>query len=175
MAEDLRYPIGKAVIEKQYSTQQRAAMVEEISAVPKKLRAAVEKMSEAQIDTPYRPEGWTVRQLVHHIADSHMNALMRFKLALTEDVPTIKPYDEQRWAELGDSALPIEVSLRLVDGVHERWAALLRSMKPEDFARGFKHPERGEMTLDMNLGLYHWHGSHHIAHITELKKRSGWN
>lgn len=174
MADDLRYPIGKAVVEKQYSPEQRAAMIENIAAVPQRLRAAVQNLSDAQTDTRYRPEGWTVRQLVHHIADSHMNALVRFKLALTEDVPTIKPYDEARWAELGDSSLPLEVSLKLVDGVHQRWAALLRSMKAEDFARKFHHPERGEMTLDMNLGLYDWHGSHHIAHITDLKKRSGW-
>ena len=142
---------------------------------PKKLRAAVKGLSREQLATPYRDGGWTVQQVVHHLADSHMNAYTRFKLALTEDEPTIKPYNETRWAELSDSkTTPVETSLALMDGLHERWLNLLRGMAPADFARKLKHPERGTMTLDETLGMYAWHGRHHVAHITGLRDRKGW-
>jgi uncharacterized damage-inducible protein DinB len=140
------------------------------------LRAAVEDLGAKQIETPYRPGGWTVRQLVHHVADSHMNALIRLKLALTEDAPTIKPYDENAWAQLADARLPIEVSLGLLDGIHARWVSLCDAMTPQDLARTFRHPEHpdGPRTLDWLLQQYAWHSRHHVAHITSLRAREGW-
>jgi uncharacterized damage-inducible protein DinB len=140
------------------------------------LRAAVTGLTDAQLDTPYRPGGWTVRQVVHHVPDSHMNAYTRFKLALTEDVPTIKPYDEAKWAELDDSkSKMVEHSLALLEALHARWVFLLERLKPADFDRKLNHPEwDAPMTLDMLLALYAWHGKHHVAHVTELRKRSGW-
>ncbi|PYR62116.1 MAG: putative metal-dependent hydrolase [Acidobacteria bacterium] len=129
----------------------------------------------SQFDTPYRPDGWTVRQVVHHVPDSHLNAYCRFKLALTEDNPRIKPYDEAAWAKLADTErTPVETSLALLDSLHQRWVTLLESMKPEEFARTLQHPEAGEMTLDKVLQLYTWHGRHHVAHITSLRQREGW-
>ena len=143
--------------------------------MPAALRAAVGGLSDAQLDTPYRPGGWTVRQLVHHVADSHMNAYTRFKLALTEENPTIKPYDEQSWAELVDSrTMPVEVSLRIVDGVHERLVIMLRAISDAQFGRALTHPENGAMTLDSLLNVYSWHGDHHVAHVTSLRERMGW-
>jgi hypothetical protein len=139
------------------------------------LRAAVLGLSEEQLDTPYRPGGWTVRQVVHHVPDSHMNAYVRFKLALTEEAPTIKPYAEARWAELPDTRLtPPEVSLTLLDNLHERWVNILRNMTPEDFERRLQHPEKGLLTLDAMLSLYSWHGRHHVAHVNGLRQRMGW-
>ena len=132
-------------------------------------------LNDAQLDTPYREGGWTVRQVVHHVPDSHMNAYVRWKLALTEDQPTIKPYEEARWAELADTkSTPIDVSLALLDSLHDRWVRLLRSVKDSDFARTFRHPDHGVRTLDWMLLLYQWHGKHHTAHITQLRKQRGW-
>jgi uncharacterized damage-inducible protein DinB len=150
-------------------------MIEQIAETPAKVRAAVEGFTEQQLDTPYREGGWTVRQVVHHLADSHMNAYVRFKLALTEDEPTIKTYEQDRWADTVDSrTAPAEISLLLLDGLHDRWAMLLRSLSAADFARKFTHPEHGKMTLERLLGLYAWHGRHHTAHITGLRDRKGW-
>ena len=140
------------------------------------MRAAVAGLTPERFDTPYRPGGWTVRQVVHHVPDSHMNAYVRFKLALTEDEPTIKPYEEAAWAELADSAsTPVDVSLTLLETLHDRWVRLLRSMTEADFARKFRHPQLGVVPLDKNLALYAWHGKHHVAHITSLRQRMGWS
>ena len=151
-------------------------MMAELEAAPASLRAAVKGLGPAELDTPYRPGGWTVRQVVHHVPDSHCNGLVRFKLALTEDSPTIKPYLEAKWAELADgrSAL-VEQSLMLLDLIHVRWLVLLRSLTPSEFSRRLIHPERKEsLSLDSMLALYAWHGRHHVAHVTELRKREGW-
>jgi len=140
------------------------------------MRAAVAGLTPERFDTPYRPGGWTVRQVVHHVPDSHMNAYVRFKLALTENEPTIKPYEEAAWAELADSAsTPADVSLTLLETLHDRWVRLLRSMTEADFARKFRHPQLGVVPLDKNLALYAWHGKHHVAHITSLRQRMGWS
>jgi len=172
---DARYPVGKYEEPAKVTPELRARAIQEIAATPEKLRAAVKGLNDAHLDTPYREGGWTVRQVVHHVADSHMNSYVRFRLALTETEPTIKPYEESAWARLEDAAhAPIEVSLRLLEPLHERWARLLRSMKTEDFARRFRHPEQGARTIDWMLFLYEWHGKHHTAHITELRKQKGW-
>jgi DinB superfamily len=172
---DLQYPIGKFHCEGTFSEEQKQKCINDISRVPADLRAAVSGLSEAQLDTPYRPGGWTVRQVTHHIPDSHMNAYIRFKLALTEDEPTIKPYEQQHWAELDDTkSTPIEVSLTMVDSLHDRWVRLLRSMKAEDWKRSFRHPELGLVSLEKNVAIYSWHGRHHLAHITELRQRNSW-
>ncbi|HYZ85681.1 MAG TPA: putative metal-dependent hydrolase [Bryobacteraceae bacterium] len=170
---DLRYPIGKASPVTKLEPSERSARIDMIAALPSELEKAVEGLTDAQLDTPYRPEGWTVRQTVHHLADSHMNALTRLKLALTEDKPTLKPYDEKLWAELADASLPIEPSLAIVRAVHERWTTLLRSLEDQAFARLLVHPENGELTVDRLLEIYSWHGRHHVAHITGLRQRSG--
>src|SRR5687768_6236328 len=174
MSDDLRYPIGKFDTNIEVTPEVRRNFIQTIGDLPKKIREAVSDLSDEQLDTPYRPEGWTVRQLVHHVADSHLNSICRFKLALTEDVPTIRPYYEDRWAELADAQLPIEDSLKIIEGVHSRWAALLNSMSDEDFQRKLNHPESGEWTLEKFLGLYDWHSKHHTAHITSLRQRNGW-
>ena len=154
---------------------ERQVAIADIAVLPARLRAAVAGLTDEQLDTPYRPGGWTVRQVVHHLPDSHMNGLIRTKLALTEDEPTIKPYDEKLWAELPDAKLPIEISLGLVDGLHARWAETFRTMRPEFFARFFIHPELGgAVTLDGQLHGYAWHSRHHVAHITALRQRQGW-
>ena len=172
---DPRYPIGKFHYEGPPSEQQKQRFLDDIASAPANLRAAVKSLSDAQLDTPYRDGGWTVRQVVHHVPDSHMNSYVRFKLALTEDDPTIKPYFEDRWAQLADTkATPIEVSLAMLDLLHDRWLRLLRSLGPEDWKRTFRHPEMGPMTLDKTLALYAWHGKHHVAHVTELRRRNGW-
>lgn len=172
---DLRYPIGKFLYDGLTNDEQKQARLEEIAQTPKKLRTAVHGLSETQLDTEYRPGGWTVRQVIHHVPDSHLNAYIRFKLALTEDDPTIKPYAEDRWAELADSkATPVEVSLTLLDSLHDRWVRLLRSLTEEEWKRTFRHPDLGPMTLEKTLALYAWHGKHHVAHITELRKRMSW-
>lgn len=169
---DLRYPIGQ--FDRDDATT-RSEHVKTIAELPANLAAAVGGLSDEQLDTPYRPEGWTLRQTVHHVADSHINSLCRFKLALTEDeAPTIRPYYEDRWAELGDSKMPVDVSLAIVDGVHRRWVALLESMSDADYQREFIHPETGKWTLEKVLALYAWHSRHHTAHITGLRDRSGW-
>jgi hypothetical protein len=172
---DPRYPIGKFTFDGPTNEQQRKKFIDDIEHTPAALRAALRGLSPQQIETPYREGGWTVRQVVHHVPESHMNAYIRFKLALTEEEPTIKPYMEDRWANLPDvQATPVEVSLALMDSLHDRWVRLLRSLKPEEWKRTFKHPELGTMPLEKNLALYSWHGRHHVAHITELRKRMGW-
>jgi len=173
---DLRYPIGKYTFADSTTRQQVAEWVEDVARVPAALRAAVKGLDASQIETPYRPGGWTVRQLVHHLADSHLNAYTRFKLALTEDTPTIKPYDEGAWADLEDNrTVAISVSLDLLEALHTRWIALLRVMTPDQMAREFRHPEKGRtMRLDGALGMYAWHGRHHVAHVTALREREGW-
>jgi uncharacterized damage-inducible protein DinB len=172
---DLSYPIGKFDFKQTVAPSQYPALIAEIAAAPALYRDAVRGLDDAQLDTPYRPEGWTVRQTVHHVADSHMNSCIRFRLALTETEPTIRPYDQKAWAELPDSRLaPVELSLQLIESLHARWAYLLKALSDADFARCFRHPEIGLMRLDTNLALYAWHGRHHGAHITGLRERSGW-
>ena len=174
MSTDLRYPIGPEPTFEPLAAATRAQHIEVIAQLPASIRAAVNGLSDAQLDTPYRPGGWTVRQVVHHVADSHMQAFMRLKWALAENAPTIKPYDEARWAQLADSAIGVEVSLGILDGIHARWVALYRAMEAAQFAREFHHPERGPLTLDHQLHIYAWHSRHHVAHVTELRRREGW-
>jgi uncharacterized damage-inducible protein DinB len=172
---DPRYPVGKFASPTQITPALRLAALEEIAAVPANLRTALRGLTDEQLNTPYRDGGWTLRQVAHHVADSHMNAYIRSRFTLTETGPTIKPYDEAAWARLEDAQhAPVEVSLRLLESLHERWVRLLRSLNEADFARTFVHPEHGARTLDWLLFLYAWHGRHHTAHITELKKLKGW-
>jgi uncharacterized damage-inducible protein DinB len=172
---DPRYPIGKYELPKDVTPAMRRQAIASIAETPARLRAAVKGLNDAQLDTPYRAGGWTVRQVVHHVPDSHLNAYVRLKLALTEEKPTIKPYEEAAWAELADSkSAPIEVSQILLDSLHTRWDRLWQSLKPEHFARVLVHPDYGERTVDWLLFLYEWHGRHHTAHITELRKQKGW-
>ena len=172
---DLRFPIGKLDRKSQCSADERRAAIEAIADAPRALRQAVDGLTDAQLDTPYRPGGWTVRQLVHHVADSHMNAYTRFRLAFTEDNPTIKPYAEAEWAELPDArTMPVGVSLTLLDAMHERLAALLHAVPDASFQRVLSHPENGPMTVDSLLSIYSWHGRHHTAHVTSLRERMGW-
>ena len=172
---DLRYPIGKFAYDGGLTDDQKRLLCDQIAEAPAKLRAAVTGLSEAQLNTPYRDGGWTVRQVVHHLPESHMNSYIRFKLALTEDDPTIKPYAEDRWAQTADvKATPIEVSLTMVDSLHDRWVRLLRALGPEEWKRTFRHPDLGSVSLEKALALYAWHGRHHVAHITELRKRMSW-
>jgi uncharacterized damage-inducible protein DinB len=173
---DLRYPLGPFKLEGTPTEGDIRRAIDEIAEAPARLRAAVEDLSAEQLDTPYRPDGWTVRQVVHHVPDSHLHSYSRFKLALTEDEPTIKPYHEDRWAELEDSrATPIEVSLALLESLHNRWVVLLNSLDPADFQRTFRHPEIGVVTLAQNACLYAWHGRHHTAQVTSLRERMGWD
>ena len=172
---DLSYPIGKFDFEKPVAPEDLAQLIDDVAAAPIRLRHAVAGLTIPQLDTPYRPDGWTVRQVVHHVADSHMNSFIRFRLALTEVEPTIKPYDQDAWAALPDMhAVPVEPSLLLLDGLHTRWVALLQGMAQADFHRTFRHPEIGLLRLDTSLALYAWHGRHHTAHITALRHRMGW-
>jgi hypothetical protein len=172
---DLRYPIGNFEWPQSVSPAELTRAIEDIEAAPRLLREAVAGLSRPQLDTAYRPGGWTVRQLVHHVADSHMNSYVRFRLAVTEDRPTIKPYDETRWAQLSDArTAPIEVSLTMLEAMHDRWVRLLRSFGPAEWEREFVHPERGPIRLDATALLYAWHGRHHTAHIAELRRREGW-
>ena len=171
---DLSYPIGRFERPASSTTTDRASRLANLAALPADLRGAVRGLSDAQLDTPYRPGGWTVRQLVHHVADSHLNGYTRVKLALTEENPVIKPYDEAAWAELPDSKLPIELSLGILDGVHARLDALLRSLTAEQFARPFLHPAGGPQTIDSWCALYDWHSRHHTAHVTMLRQREQW-
>ena len=173
--DTLSFPIGKFSFPQAITPAQRQQWIVEVAETPAKLRAAVAGLTETQLETPYRPGGWTVRQVVHHVPESHMNAFIRFKLALTEDEPTIKPYDESAWAKTPDVAVtPIETSLTMLEVLHDRWVRLLRSMTDADFARQFRHPEIGIVTLERNLSLYAWHGKHHVAHVTSLRDRMGW-
>jgi uncharacterized damage-inducible protein DinB len=173
--DTLAYPVGRFQRPASLSEAQRRAAIESVAGTPKRFRAAVAGLNDQQLDTPYRPGGWTLRQVVHHVPDSHMNALTRFKLALTEDNPTIKSYDEAAWAELEDArSTPIETSLSLLDHLHDRWDRVLRAMSSSDFSRTLQHPESGTLTLDQMLALYEWHGRHHTGHITSLRERNGW-
>ena len=175
MTNDLRYPIGSFTRPSDVTDAVRQQYIEEIAAAPAHLRAAVDGLSDDQLDTPYRPDGWTVRQVVHHVPDSHLNAYVRFKWALTEDVPSIKTYDEKAWAELVEArTAPIDLSLALLDALHERWVFFLRALPEADYARAVQHPEWGRVNLDRLLTLYAWHGRHHVAHITSLRERMGW-
>ena len=172
---DLAYPIGRFEAPAAIDRGAREVFISQIAAAPGLLRKAVGGLDERQLETPYRPGGWTVRQVVHHLPDSHINAYVRFKLALTENVPTIKPYEEGAWARLKDTEqTPIEVSLTLLDALHQRWVILLKSMKPEEFLRKLNHPESGVQDLDRVLALYSWHGNHHLGHITGLRERMKW-
>jgi len=172
---DPRFPIGKFHYEGTPSTEQRRKFIAEIDQTPAAVRAAVQGLSPTQLDTPYRDGGWNVRQVVHHVPESHMNAYIRFKLALTEDEPTIKPYAEDRWAKLADvQSTPTEVSLALLENLHVRWVVLLQGLHEDDWKRTFVHPDIGVISLEKNLALYAWHGKHHTAHITELRKRMQW-
>lgn len=172
---DLRYPVGKFSYDGAPNEEQKQHFINVIANTPANLESTVQGLSPAQLDTPYRPGGWTVRQVVHHLPDSHMNSYVRFKLALTEDEPTIKPYAEDRWAELADTKIvPIETSFILLESLHARWVALLRSLTPEQWKRNFRHPELGLMSLEKTLALYAWHGRHHVAHIAGLREREGW-
>jgi uncharacterized damage-inducible protein DinB len=175
MSDALRFPIGTFVEDRAVTAEKRAGWIRQIADAPAALRAAVAGLSDGQLDTPYRPGGWTVRQVLHHVPDSHMNAYCRCKFALTENNPTIKPYDEAAWANVADTAkTPPDVSLTLLDALHRRWVVLLESLGPDDFARPLQHPEKGAITLDWVLQLYAWHGRHHAAHITGLRNREGW-
>jgi len=178
--QDLRYPIGKFAREENLTgvglaAAKRTALIQQIAETPAKLRAAIDGLNEQQLDTPYRPGGWTVRQAAHHVPDSHLNAYIRFKLAVTEQAPTIKTYQEKLWAELEDAkTAPIEISLQLLEALHQRWVRFLQSLAPADFARQLNHPEHGLMKVDDLLQLYAWHGRHHVAHITSLRQRMSW-
>ena len=173
--EDPRFPIGKFSYDGPMSGVQKAKCLDDIEQTPARMRAAVAGLSDAQLDTPYRDGGWTVRQVVHHVPDSHMNSYVRFKLALTEDNPTIKGYAEDLWAELPEAKnSPIEISLNLLEGLHRRWMLMLRELKPEDWQRTFQHSDLGAVSLEKNLALYSWHGRHHVAHITRLRENKGW-
>ncbi len=173
--EDLRYPIGK-YIPQPFSNQQKEQWLLDVLFLPKAVEMAIENLDEAQLQMPYRPNGWTLVQLVHHIADSHLNAYTRFKLGLTEENPTIKPYDENAWSLLNDvQNVPINVSITLLHAVHERWYAAIKNLTDEQWQRTVVHPEHGKtMTLYFLLGMYAWHGKHHTAHITSLKERNNW-
>jgi uncharacterized damage-inducible protein DinB len=171
---DPQYPVGKFTVEENLSDARRSELIGQIAAAPGKLRDALRGLDAKQLDTPYRDGGWTVRQVAHHLADSHMNAYVRFKLALTEDFPTIKPYDQKLWAETADTRAPAEASVELLDALHLRWVALLKSMNAADFKRRLKHPELGEVVLEKYLGMYAWHSRHHVAHITSLRERMKW-
>jgi hypothetical protein len=171
---DPRYPIGAFVRPESLNPGQRRAAVDQIRAAPSHLRAALQGLDDPKLDTPYRPGGWTVRQVTHHLPDSHLNAYIRLKLALTEDSPTVKTYDEVAWSGLADSRLPAEISVRLLEAVHARWVPLLESLDDSAWQRSFVHPDSGRNRLDQLVALYAWHGRHHVAHITSLRERMGW-
>lgn len=171
---DERYPIGKFTPVASLPPEDRKARIGQIAGAPADFRNAVAGLNDKQLDTPYRSGGWTVRQVAHHLPDSHMNAYMRFKWGLTEDTPLIKTYEEKDWANTPETSAPITFSLDLLASLHERWVTLLRAMAPADFARKIKHPELGLITLDTLVALYSWHGRHHTAHVTTLRQRMGW-
>ncbi len=175
MTNDPRYPIGKFNRVTSLTAAERATCVEQVAAAPAQFRRAVAGLTAAQLDTPYREGGWTVRQVAHHVPDSHMNAYLRFKFGLTEDSPAIKTYEEKDWAKTPEvAATPVDISLALLDALHARWVTLLRAMTPQQFERTIKHPEMGPTSLDTMLALYAWHGRHHTAHVTSLRERMGW-
>ncbi|HEX9981706.1 MAG TPA: putative metal-dependent hydrolase [Thermoanaerobaculia bacterium] len=173
---DPRYPVGPFVNRTSLDTEERQSLIGDIAATPQRLRDAVAGLDDTQLDTPYRDGGWTLRQVVHHVPDSHLNAYTRLKLALTEDTPVIRPYDEALWANLPDvQATPVETSLMLLETLHARWVGLMRAMAPEDFARPLRHPDHdGPKSIDWIVALYSWHGRHHVAHITSTRERLGW-
>lgn len=172
--EDMQYPLGKFIAPSNLGVTEREAAMATLAGFPRQLAAAVEGLDDPQLDTPYRPGGWTIRQLVHHVADSHMNAYARMRLASTEDWPTIFAYNQSAWAELADSELPPAVSLRLIESVHERWVATLRALPEAAWARGYQHPENGPQKLDAVLAMYAWHAQHHLTHIVNCRRREGW-
>ncbi len=174
--EQLKYPVGKFIRKENYPIDEIMEMIKYIESFHGRIKSEVENLSDEQLDTPYRPDGWTVRQVVHHCADSHMNAFIRFKLAMTEDAPTIKPYIEDRWAKMPDTiSTPIDASLMIIDGLHKRWSILLKAMSADDFERTYLHPQYERVfVLKEVLALYTWHCTHHLAHITSLKKRMNW-
>jgi len=173
--ESLQYPIGKFILDKEPTAEKRRGWLRDIADLPVNVKHAVDGLTNAQLDTPYRDGGWTVRQVVHHLADSHMNSFIRLKLALTEDKPTITPYDQGAWAELPDViGVDVALSLVLLEGLHGRWTLLLRSLQPMDYDRVFLHPENGPTTVDRAVQIYAWHSRHHVAHITSLRERQGW-
>ncbi|BAU26050.1 DinB family protein [Aneurinibacillus soli] len=171
---NVKFPIGQFRCDEEISFTQVNKWIEEICVLPTELHNIVEGLGDVQLDTPYRDGGWTIRQVVHHVADSHMNAYIRFKLALTENRPTIKPYDEGLWAELSDSKLPVAISLKLIEALHTKWAALLSNLTESDLKKEFIHPDSGVITVERNIGIYAWHGKHHLAHIQRLLERKGW-
>lgn len=173
LLENLRYPVGRHTHPEAVSADEQTHAIRTISAFPDKIRHATERLTDQQLDTPYRPDGWTIRQVVHHVADSHVNAYVRFKLAITEDSPTIKPYNEKLWAELPDSKiLPVEISLHILKAIHTRWVVVMENMKPEDWDKKYIHPEHNSiMTLAQAAMMYEWHCNHHLGHITGLKSR----
>ena len=171
----LQYPVGQFTTPAAVSKVERLGAIETLAAFPAKFRSAIEGLSEAQMDTPYRPAGWTIRQLVHHVADSHMSAYTRFRHAMTTDWPAIFAYDQAAWAALPDSALPVEGSMRIIEGLHARFVAMLRAVPQEDWkARGYVHPENGRQTLEQVLAMYAWHSRHHLAHVVECRRRMSW-
>jgi len=173
--DDLRYPVGKFTMPSEVSVAERKAHIEEIASAPSKLRQAVSGLGDAQLDTPYREGGWTVRQVVHHLPDSHVNAYVRFKLALTEVQPLIRTYEEALWAALPEAtSAPVEMSLLLLESLHARWMTAARALSDASFRRTFRHPELGVVALDQQMAHYAWHCRHHIAHITSLRKRMNW-
>ena len=175
MSDTLRYPIGRFSYNPSEADELRQSWIGDLARLPNDLDGVIEGLSAERLDTPYRPGGWTVRQLVHHIADSHINAYVRFRLALTEDNPTVKGYDENAWAELPDSlSAPITPSLEILRGLHSRWVTLLRSLEKEQFSRTLVHSEAGPGNIDKYIGLYAWHGRHHVAHIRALRDRENW-
>ena len=173
--EKLKFPIGKFSPLDSYTKNDIGSYISDLEIIPSQFRKEVENLSDEQLDTPYRPDGWTIRQVIHHIPDSHMNAFVRFKRTLTEDSPTISPYFEERWAELPDAKLPVGVSLSLIEAIHRRWTLLLKALNRKDFEKKYIHPEyKKTFVLNEALHMYSWHGKHHLAHITELKKKMGW-
>ena len=173
--EKLKYPIGKYAKPVEFTTELRQIFIETIANFPQNIKELTSQLTDSQLDTPYRPEGWTVRQLIHHCADSHMNAFIRFKLSLTEDKPTVKAYEEQLWAEQPDYFMPIDASLLIIDGLHKRWFTVLTNMTNQNFEAEYTHPQTGnKQNLNFMLGLYDWHCNHHLAHISQLKKQMGW-
>ncbi len=172
---DPRYPIGPFVMRTELSPLDTAGAIDSIADTPDNLQFAVQGLDDPQLDTPYRDGGWTVRQVVHHLSDSHLNAYIRVRTALTEDTPTIKVWDEARWAELEDArSMPVAPSLQLLESLHYRWVHLLRSLEEKSFSRSLIHPEMGSLRIDQILDLYAWHGRHHVAHITTLRAERNW-
>ncbi len=173
--DDLRYPIGKFRFPESVDPAELEGMIQSIEETPARLREAIDGLSPSQLDTPYRPEGWTLRQVVHHVPDSHLNAYVRCKLAVTEDNPTIKPFEESDWAELADAKqAEVDDSLALLEALHRRWVSFLRALGPDELKRIFQHPEMGSIRVDQNIALYAWHGRHHVGHITATRAREGW-